>query len=78
MCAGRADCVAGFVLERRSRYQRRVAVMQGGDTMRSSTRVKAPDTAKKSALAELAAKKARADKARNKKRCALALAALVF
>ena len=38
--------------------------------MRSSTRVKAPDTAKKSALAELAAKKARAEKARSKKRCA--------
>ena len=43
---------------------------QAGEAMRSSTRVKVPDTAKKSALAELAAKKARADKARSKKRCA--------
>ena len=42
---------------------------QAGEAMRSSTRVKVPDTAKKSALAELAAKKARADKARSKKRC---------
>ncbi|KAK9821785.1 hypothetical protein WJX81_002907 [Elliptochloris bilobata] len=41
---------------------------QAGEAMRSSTRVKAPDTAKKTALAELAAKKARADKARSKKR----------
>ena len=44
---------------------------QAGEAMRSSTRVKVPDTAKKSALAELAAKKARADKARSKKRCVL-------
>jgi len=43
---------------------------QAGEPARASTRVKAPDTAKKSALAELAAKKARADKARSRKRCA--------
>ena len=50
--------------------QREGAMSQAGEPARASTRVKAPDTAKKSALAELAAKKARADKARSRKRCA--------
>ena len=43
---------------------------QAGEPARAAPRVKAPDPAKKSALAELAAKKARADKARSRKRCA--------